>query len=153
MRSEKRISVSFPFLSNEKAELLLVYFGYVGCTRVCVPALDDLVQMHQAMQNKGLKHIPDIWFVNLTPQMDRLSVRSWVDHFNKQFKSYAPSEPELEGMVNTLDLVYTQMGAKAEHMPYLYLLRKKGESYELLYIYTSSPYNRQLILKDIGELQ
>lgn len=152
-RSERRVNVDFPFLKNEKSQLILVYFGYVGCTSVCIPALDDLVQIHHALQNRGLKHIPDFWFINMTPQMDTLAVKSWVEHFDKQFKSYAPTVFELDSIVHTLDLVYTPMGIKAEHMPYLYLMRKKGESYELVYIYTSSPYNHQLIFKDIGELQ
>lgn len=152
-RSERHVTVDFPFLKNEKSELLLVYFGYVGCIRVCSPALDELAVIRRALQSRGLKHVPDIWFVNMTPQLDSLSVKSWVEHFDKNFRSYTPTASELDNMVHTLGLIYTQMGIKAEHMPYLYLIRKKGESYELVYIYTSSPYNHQLIFKDIGELQ
>lgn len=152
-RSEDRRSVDFPFLKGETSELVLVYFGYVGCTRVCTPALNDLADIYGVIQTKEFKHIPSVWFVNMTPEMDPSSVQSWAAHFDKRFKSYAPTERELSDMVHTLNLVYTKMGIEAEHMPYTYLLRKKGANYELVYIYTSSPYNRSLILEDIGVLQ
>lgn len=152
-RSEDRRSVDFPFLKGEKSELILVYFGYVGCTRVCTPALNDLAEIYRDIRSKGYKHIPSVWFVNMTPEMDKESVQSWALHFDKGFKSYAPAQRELNSMVHTLNLVYTKIGVEAEHMPYVYLLRKKGVKYELVYIYTSLPYNRSLILEDIGVLQ
>ncbi|DAB38942.1 MAG: hypothetical protein A2552_01040 [Sulfuricurvum sp. RIFOXYD2_FULL_44_160] len=149
-RSEDRRGVDFPFLKGETADVVLVYFGYVGCTRVCTPALNDLAEIYHEAQRREFEHIPAVWFINMTPQMDPLSVRSWAEHFDKGFKSYAPNEAELQKMVHTLNLVYTRLGVEAEHMPYAYLLQKKGKGYELLYIYTSSPYNRDLILNDIG---
>jgi protein SCO1 len=152
-RSEDRRSVDFPFLKGENSELVLVYFGYVGCTRVCTPALNDLTGIYREIQRKKFKHIPSVYFVNMTPEMDPVSVQSWAEHFDKGFKSYAPREAELQKMVHTLNLVYTKLGVEAEHMPYAYLIRKKGNGYELVYIYTSTPYNRALILKDIGAFQ
>lgn len=152
-RSEERRIVDFPFLKKETSELVLVYFGYVGCTRVCTPALHDLADIYTVAQHRGFEHLPSVWFVNMTPQMDPLSVQSWAESFDKRFKSYAPNDAELRDMVQTLHLVYTRLGVEAEHMPYAYLIRKTGDTHELLYIYTSSPYNRSLILKDIGELQ
>jgi protein SCO1 len=152
-RSEDRRNIDFPFLKGENSELVLVYFGYVGCTRVCTPALNDLAELYREAQRREFEHIPSLWFVNMTPQMDKDSVQSWAEHFDKGFKSYAPNEQELQTMVHTLNLVYTGLGVEAEHMPYAYLLQKKENGYELVYIYTSSPYNRSLILKDIGALQ
>jgi hypothetical protein len=89
----------------------------------------------------------------MTPQMDPSSVQSWAKHFDNSFKSYTPNAMELSNMVGTLNLIYTPLGVKAEHMPYAYLLKKTSTGYELAYIYTSLPYNRALILKDIGALQ
>jgi protein SCO1/2 len=152
-RSEKRMDLDFPFLKKEKSEVVLVYFGYVGCTRVCSPALEDLAEIYREARKRDPQHLPAVWFVNMTPEMDTSSVQSWAEHFDKGFKSYAPNEDELQGMVETLNLVYTQLGAEAEHMPYAYLIRKTAKGYELVYIYTSSPYNRSLILNDIGALQ
>jgi len=152
-RTQKQMVVNLPFLKNEKSELILVYFGYVGCTRICTPALNDLTQIYHEFQHQKLKRLPSVWFVNMTPEMDSFSVQSWAEHFDKDFKSYAPHENELHSMVQLLNLVYSDLGVEAEHMPYLYLIRKVGTQYELVYIYTSSPYNRKLILKDIGELQ
>lgn len=152
-RSKREMRVDFPFLKGEKSELVLVYFGYVGCTRVCTPALNDLAEIYRKTQKMNIKHIPSMWFVNMTPEMDKASVQSWAEHFDKGFKSYAPNEAELQEMVHDLGLIYTQMGVEAEHMPYAYLIQKKSSGYELVYIYTSSPYNRNLILKDIGALQ
>jgi len=115
--------------------------------------LNDLAHIYRDLQDQKLKTLPSIWFVNMTPEMDPLSVQSWAEHFDKHFKSYAPNVNELHGMVQLLNLVYSDLGVEAEHMPYLYLIRKVGAKYELVYIYTSSPYNRELILKDIGALQ
>lgn len=152
-RSEDRRSVDFPFLKGQKSDLVLVYFGYVGCTRVCTPALNDLADIYREIQKRGFNHIPSVWFVSMIPEMDSASVQSWAEHFDRGFKSYAPTEKELSRMVHTLNLVYTKMGVEAEHMPYAYLIRKKGNGYELVYIYTSTPYNRTLIFEDIGAFQ
>lgn len=149
-RSEDRRSVDFPFLKGERSDVVVVYFGYVGCSRVCTPALNDLADIYREAGVREFKPTLSVWFVNMTPQMDPLSVQSWAEHFDKGFKSYAPNEAELQKMVHTLNLVYTRLGVEAEHMPYAYLLQKKGKGYELVYIYTSSPYNRDLILQDIG---
>jgi protein SCO1 len=149
-RSEKRMKVDFPFLQQERSESVLIYFGYVGCTRVCTPALNDLAKIYRDALALGIEHPPSLWFVNMTPQMDTESVQSWAEHFDPDFKSYAPNEAELNKMVRTLNLVYTQLGAEAEHMPYAYLVRKTDSGYELVYVYTSSPYNRDLLLHDIG---
>lgn len=151
-RSEKRMEVDFPFLKRETSEVVLVYFGYVGCTRVCTPALQDLGEIYSVAKEQSNRSL-SIWFINMTPDMDYQGVQSWAEHFHKEFKSYAPNEKELENMVHSLNLVYAQLGVEAEHMPYAYLLQKRERGYELVYIYTSSPYNRELILKDIGELQ
>lgn len=152
-RSEKRLLVDFPFLKNETSKVVLVYFGYVGCTDVCTPALQDLAQVHQLSKKYGFVQEPSIWFINMTPQMDTLSVQSWAEHFDPEFKSYAPNQVELVKMAQTLNMIYTQLGTKAEHRPYAYLLQKTLTGYQLRYIYTSSPYNRALILQDIGVLQ
>ncbi len=152
-RSEKRIPLEFPFLKHEHSNLVLIYFGYVGCTRVCTPALKDIAEIYRLSEKAGLHHPPSVWFVNMTPEMDAASVQSWAEHFDPQFKSYAPNEEELREMVQTLNLVYTDLGVEAEHMPYAYLAQKTQNGYELVYIYTSSPYNRSLILKDLERLQ
>lgn len=148
-RSEKHLRINFPFLKNEHAKQVLVYFGYVGCTRVCTPALNDLASIYREHKQQTLKNDTSIYFVNMTPQMDAASVQSWSEHFDRDFKSYAPTQAELRRMVQTLNLVYTELGVEAEHMPYAYLIQKKSDGYELLYIYTSSPYNRTLMLKDL----
>lgn len=152
-RSEKRMDLDFPFLKEETSEVVLVYFGYVGCTRVCSPALNDLAEIYREALKRDAYHPPAVWFVNMTPEMDASSVQSWAKHFDEGFKSYAPNEEELQGMVKTLNLVYTQLGAEAEHMPYAYLIRKTDKGYGLVYIYTSSPYNRAVMLRDIGAFQ
>lgn len=152
-RTQKTIFLNLPFLENEKSELVLIYFGYVGCTSVCTPALQDLSGIYKELQSHRFKKIPSVWFINMTPEMGASEVQSWAEHFHKGFKSYAPRETELQNMVQALNVVYTQLGMKADHTPYLYLLRKEKKGYELSFIYTSSPYNRRLILKDVGALQ
>ncbi|MCK9373681.1 MAG: SCO family protein [Sulfuricurvum sp.] len=152
-RSEKKIPLEFSFLKEEHAPLVLIYFGYVGCTRVCTPALSDLAQIYRLRKIASADHLPALWFVNMTPRMDSASVQSWAEHFDSDFKSYAPSESELQTISQTLNLVYTNLGVKAEHMPYAYLAKKTDIGYELVYIYTSSPYNRTVMLQDMEALQ
>ncbi|MCL4419694.1 SCO family protein [Patescibacteria group bacterium] len=151
-RSEKRMAVDFPFLEKESSNIVLVYFGYVGCGDVCSPALQDLSQIYELSKKQGLMSVPSVWFVNMTPNTDTQSVQRWAEYFNPDFNSYAPNQTELVIMIQTLNAVYTQLGLKAEFCSFLYLLQKKGKGYELVYIYTSVPYHRTLILKDIGVL-
>jgi len=152
-RIEKKIPLAFSFLKDEKARLVLIYFGYVGCTRVCTPALSDLAQIYRLRKIASADHPPALWFINMTPQMDSAAVQSWAEHFDPDFKSYAPSETELQRIAQTLNLIYTNLGVESEHMPYAYLAQKTDNGYEVVYIYTSSPYNRNVMLKDMEALQ
>ncbi len=127
-----------------------MYFGYVGCTSVCMPALEDIARLYRHLEEKNVSSFPTFYFINMTPEMDASSVQSWAEQFNPRFKSYAPEPSELSAMVEHLNVVYLRLEAKAEHRPYLYLLKRRGERYGLSSIYTSSPYNDRAILEELG---
>lgn len=145
-RVEKSESIELSFLKNESADKVLVYFGYVGCSYVCYPSLVEIAEIHKESKNK-----PSVWFVNMTPKIDQNSSAAWVASFNEAFKSYSPNKEELSKMVATLGLIYADLGIKAEHAPYLYLFKRDSTGYLLKYIYTSRPYNKKLILKDLNQ--
>ena len=41
------------FLKNETAQYVLVYFGYVGCTMICIPSLDEIKDIYKRINEKS----------------------------------------------------------------------------------------------------
>lgn len=152
-RVERKECVDAPFLKNESASAVLVYFGYVGCLSVCEPSLKDISKIYTNYIGSNHGEKPSVLFVNMTPKIDLQSASLWVSSFHPDFKAYSPNKKELDDIVQKLGLIYSELGLKAEHAPYLYLFKKSPAGYELRYIYTTRPFNEAAILKDLNNLR
>lgn len=152
-RVEKKERIDAPFLKNESASAVLVYFGYVGCLSVCEPSLKDISKIYTNYIGANNGEKPAVLFVNMTPKIDLQSSSLWASSFHPDFKAYSPNKKELDDIVQKLGLIYSELGLKAEHAPYLYLFKKSSVGYELRYIYTTRPFNEAAILKDLKQFK
>lgn len=152
-RVEKKELINMPFLKNETASIVLVYFGYVGCLSVCEPSLKDIATIYSKYTHSNHGEKPAVLFVNMTTQIGLQNAALWAKSFHTDFKAYSPNKEELTLIVQKLGLIYSELGIKAEHTPYLYLFKKSDTGYELQYIYTTRPYNEAAILKDLKQFK
>lgn len=134
------------FLKEEKSKVVLIYFGYVGCTSICIPTMNQFAPMYQEILRKGEK-VP-LYFVNLNPNQPK----EWVEPFAKSF------HPDFKGIWASWDQTYKlehdfnlAMSGEEEisHSSNLYLMVREESGYVLRRIYTTHPYPADLILDDI----
>ena len=153
-RIDKEIKIDEKFLINEKANIVLLYFGYVGCDTICVPSLSEINTIYSQVSNK--KNI-SVYFVNLLTNIDKDLPQLFASHFNKDFKGIYLNSNELKITASNFNVNYSKSltnNYELNHAGYLYLLEKDiiTQKYKQKYIYTSRPYATQLIIKDINKL-
>ncbi len=134
------------FLEAERSKAVLLYFGYVGCTSICIPTLNELAPLYQKIKSRH----PGIafYFVNLNPTQPS----EWVEPFAKSF------HPDFHGIYATLEQsdrlerdfnLAVSEGAEMRHSSNLYLMVLEKNHYVLKRIYTTHPYPEKTILEDI----
>jgi protein SCO1 len=148
---EKNKKIYSSVFNPYKNKVLLVFFGYIGCSDVCTPRLTELAKIYQQL-SKTNKNDVAVVFVNLT----QLSNSTLADLYAKTY------HPDFNGMyVDTSELndlkaefnVYNSPSLISEntynHTALLFLLKKATDGYYLKRIYVTTPFDQSLILKDI----
>lgn len=135
--------------------LLLVFFGYVGCTHICSPRLAELDQIYsQLSPKKAQKNKRDIGvvFVNLIKLPNPEAANLFAKNFNPDFNGLYPEKQRLTLLKAEFN-VYIEAALTDKnnynHSALLFLLRKKTDGYYLQRIYTASPFDQKLIVNDI----
>ena len=143
-------SIAPMFLKEEQAQGVLLYFGYVGCTSVCIPALQEMAPMYTRLREK----FPSLgfYFVNLNSTQPLDWPSSFAQSFHPDFHGIYTPESELERLERDFNLAVTSNNQDMGHSSNLYLMIKENNSYVLKRIYTTHPYDEYLIEYDLKRL-
>lgn len=146
-------SIEAPFLEKPTKKYQLLFFGYVGCTDICTPVLNELNQMVHSQSFAKIKNDVDIVFVNLIPSHDIEQPQLFASYFNKNFIGVHLEQKELMQIDRGFGLYFSQrLDSKSDldHGDNLYLLSKNSSNtYTLHNIYSTHPINTQLLISDI----
>jgi len=150
VKMEKR-DIFIPFLEHEKAKAVFIYFGYVGCTSICIPTLNAFTPMYRRIQ----KHAPDtaFYFVNLNPTQPREWVEPFARSFDPLFHGIYATKTEVEQFERDFNLAVTSDNEEMSHSSNLYLLIREHNHYVLKRIYVTHPYSEQQIIDDLEILK
>lgn len=151
-RVNKEIDVNFSFLSNEKSEYVLLYFGYVGCTTVCVPSLKELSLIYNKLDQKKFS----FYFVNLLENSEKETVNGFAKFFNNKFKGVYLNKEEINNVIETLKVkVLPSIMDKYEidHSSFLYVLKRNQKSYKQIFVYTARPFDENMIASELNKIQ
>lgn len=148
--------IDAPYLETTKKEFTLVFFGYVGCTKVCTPILQQIGSFYTSKSFQPLKPYVGVSFVNLMPELRSDQPNLFARSFNPDFEGIYLNQKELMKIDRSLHLFFSKsLSAQGEidHSDHLYLIeREKSGIVVLKNIYTTHPINRSLIIKDIQKL-
>lgn len=149
--------IDAPYLANTSKDWMLIYFGYVGCTKVCTPILHDLDDFYDSTSFQPLKKSVGFCFVNLMPEVEQDQPDAFAKAFNTEFDGFYLTQKEILSIDREFNLFFSKSlrdVAEINHSDYLYLVHQ-GENGALVLknIYTTHPLNRELIISDIHELQ
>lgn len=134
------------FLKEENSKVVLIYFGYVGCTSICIPTMNEFAPTYEEILRKG-KNVP-LYFVNLNPNQPKEWVEPFAQSFHPNFKGIWTSWDQTDKLEHDFNLA---MSGEEEisHSSNLYLMVREEGEYVLRRIYTTHPYPIEHILDDI----
>lgn len=154
-RVDKEIPVQLSFLQEERAPVIMLYLGYVGCETICTPAMTELSRIYSQLREKDVH----VYFVNLLDKYrtDQDLPNRFAQHFNKAFKGVYLTDHQIQDVIQQLPVIRTNSltdNYEMNHSGYLYILTKETHSpqYRLKYIYTSRPFSEQTIVTDIEKI-
>ena len=149
--------INAPYLEDSDKELMLVFYGYVGCVKVCTPILQKLDDFYDSKEFVPYKRSVGLNFVNLMPELESHQPDSFAKSFNPQFIGRYLSHKELMNIDRTLGVFFSKnlsQPDEIDHSDHLYLIkREKNGTLILKSIYTMHPLNRELLVHDISVLQ
>lgn len=140
------------FLKDEKKPIILIFFGYVGCPDICIPALTQINKIYEKLDKDDVS----VYFVNLLATATPSSVDDYVKIFNKDFKGIYINKFEINKVISKLDVLYRPSLTDKnviDHSGYLHLFIKENEKYKQKYVYTSSPLDVEFISNDINKIK
>lgn len=142
--------ICIPFLENEKAKIVFVYFGYVGCTSICIPTLNEFTPMYRRIH----RNYPNstFYFVNLNPTQPREWIEPFAKSFDTSFHGIYATKSETERYERDFNLAVTSDDEEMSHSSNLYLLIKDHDRYQLKRIYVTHPYSEEQIINDLESL-
>jgi protein SCO1 len=139
--------------NNYNSEFIFVFFGYVGCTDICTPRLEELSKIYKKLKyTKGISI--DTSFINLIKLKDKELPNLFASSFHKDFDGFYLDEKILRNMKNEFQIYSSpSLTSKGDwdHTSFLFLLKKQTDGYYLKSIYTHVPFNEEKIIKDIME--
>lgn len=147
----KEIDADLFFLSDSKNEIAMVFFGYVGCTSVCEPALIEINNIYKKLDNKRIS----FYFINLLTDIEPSSVDYFVKNINPNFKGIYLEKKEIDKLQKKLNFTFYSTSLSStpiEHSGFLHIF-KKNENGKFLqkFMYTSRPFNVEGITKDLNQ--
>ncbi len=144
-------NLHFDFLKDETKEYVLLFFGYVGCSNICAPALNEISQIY----NKLDKEQFSFYFINLQPNILKDNVDPYAKVFNEDFKGIYLDDKKLFDITSKLQVKYSPVNKiDIDHTGFLYLLEKSGSNmYKQKFIYTARPFDIEYISNDLNTLK
>lgn len=143
------------YLKGSKKPYLLVFYGYVGCVKICTPVLDNLNGFYSSKDFARYRPYVDLTFVNLLPEVSKEQPELFAKSFNKEFRGVYLTQKELMSIDRELNVFFSKkMGEEYEidHSDHVYLIKRESDGgLKLINIYTTHPLNHSLIIDDLGE--
>ena len=135
---------------KKDSEYKLVFFGYAGCYHFCDPRLRQIDPIYKELKKSlDLKML----FVEISAEATDIDSQNFVKDVNSEFEAVNPDPDNLKVLQKQFKNVYVRKMPEGEylHSGFLYLLKKYGQKYYILKIYTEFT-NSKAVIADIKKL-
>lgn len=153
-RIEINETIEVPFLNGNEKQAIILFFGYVGCTDVCIPLLNQLKTMYEKPEFKIFHSSTDIVFVNLLPQLEPAQPKLFAETFNSNFKGVYLSQSQLNNIERKFRLFFSKNifdKNKLNHTDYIYLLERQANGQLILKnLYNTHPFKPYTLINDLS---
>ncbi len=148
--------IEAPYLQPSEKKIRLVFFGYVGCTKVCTPILQQISELYRSKEFEPLHSSTQMVFVNLMPEIPSEQAQSFAKSFHHDFSGVYLTPQELMSIDRTLGVFFAKSlseEGEIDHSDHFYLIVTDKEGDMILKnIYSTHPINRSVIVKDIQKI-
>lgn len=145
-----------PYLRGSDKDMMLVFFGYVGCVKVCTPILQELDKLYDSKEFAKHKDNVDLMFVNLMPELEPDQPDIFAKSFNPSFKGVYLTQKQLMSLDRELGVYFSKSirdSAEIDHSDNLYLVKKQKDGTLILKsIYSMHPLKSEMLINDIAKL-
>lgn len=145
-----------PYLQGSEKEMMLVFFGYVGCVKVCTPILQELDKLYDSKEFAKNKGNVDLMFVNLMPELEPDQPDRFAKSFNPSFKGVYLTQKQLMSLDRELGVYFSKSigdSAQIDHSDNLYLVKKQKDGTLILKsIYSMHPLKSEMLISDIEKM-
>lgn len=138
-------------VKSTEAKVVLVYFGYVGCTHTCLPAMQELQSFFQELEEEGIVSDVALYFISLQRDVPEDVVDNYAKSFHSQFSGFRLEPQDLRATQREFKFYHSNSPYDTQeisHTGYLYVLDTK-EEWILSSLFISKPYNTDKILREI----
>lgn len=147
-------TVVAPYLLSTKKRLFLVFFGYVGCTKVCMPMLERLDEFYRSPDFHSVRDDVGVVFVNLMPGVDSHAPEAFARSFNPEFEGVYLDHRQLLTIDRDFRLFFARSMIhpdEIDHSDFLYLVEKMPDGeLRLDAIYHTRPLNTRMVVRDVS---
>jgi protein SCO1 len=151
-RVELNQKIQSAVFSEYNNKFLFVFFGYVGCTDICTPRLEELSTIYNELKLNNIDI--DTSFINLISLKDPELPQLFASAFNKDFDGFYLKNDKIQQIENEFNIYCSEsLTSKGDwdHTSFLFLLKQEIDGYYLKRIYTYIPFDKDKIIKDILE--
>ncbi len=142
IKLDKEVTISFDVKDNVKD--LLLYFGYVGCEDICLPALKEIASIYDALSHK--KSV-QIYFINLAKKGEGSEL--FARYFHKDFLGLELRDiGPLQNQLRVYSSASLSGDGKISHTGFLYRIQRYKNGFKLRSIYVTKPFNAAAIIED-----
>lgn len=140
-------------LADFKGQVVAVFFGYTQCPDFCPTTLSDMVQVKQALGEKGQRL--QIIFITVDPERDTPEVmKAYLAHFDPSFQGLIPTLEQLPVLAKSFKLYYKKVAGPTptsytmDHQAGTYIYDTQGQ----LRLYARYGLGTTAMVEDIGKL-
>jgi len=145
--------VEAPYLRHSDKDFYLVFFGYVGCTKICTPMLQKLSAMYDSDEFSTLKPSVGFLFVNLMPEVQPDQPQEFARLFQPTFEGVYLDQKQLMNIDRDFAVFFSKSlkdAGELNHSDYVYLIQQhRNGVVELKTIYMTHPLNEGMMIEDI----
>ncbi len=146
--------VEAPFITRHSSEdTVLLFFGYVGCSAVCTPFLEELHTFYRDTRLDSQRAGIDVLFVNLLSDIEPAQADQFAKSFDADFKGVYLDTEQLRKIEREFRLLFSPSlldKNELNHTDHLYLLqRADDEQWHLKRFYFIHPLNREQLYQDL----
>jgi len=141
-------NIELPFNVKNEVEVILLYFGYVGCKTICIPSLEEIALISDEFSDS--KRV-EFYFVNIAKNSD--GAKEYAHYFHNKLIGLDLEQNETFKLMGDLK-AYSSDSLRGDdemsHTGYLYLIKNSGQqNFELKYMYYTRPFDTKSIVTDI----